>query len=63
MTIFDPKVYTAPWKSQTKKFRKIDKGTIKTVEGWAGLIEDICAPADTDVFNERVRDPAGGVVH
>ena len=63
MTIMDPKVYTAPWKSQTKKFRRIEKGTIKTVDGWAGLLEDICAPADeVDQFNKRVRDPAGGVI-
>ena len=64
MTITDPKVYTAPWKSQTKKFRRIEKGTIKSVDGWAGLLEDICAPADeVDQFNRRVRDPAGGVLH
>ena len=63
MTITDPKIYTAPWKSQIKKFRRIEKGTIKSVEGWAGLLEDICAPADeVDQFNRRVRDPAGGVI-
>ena len=64
MTITDPKVYTKPWVSQTKKFRKLDKNAIKTVDGWTGLMEDLCAPADeVDVFNKRVRDPAGGVVH
>jgi len=64
MTITDPKIYTAPWKSQTKKFRKIDNSTIKTIDGWSGLIEDICAPSDeVDQFDKRVRDPAGGVVH
>jgi hypothetical protein len=64
MTITDPKVYTSPWKSQTKKFRKIAKDGIKTVDGWTGLLEDICAPADDiDIFIKKIRDPAGGVVH
>ena len=64
MTITDPKVYTAPWKSQTKKFRKLAKAGIKTVDGWTGLLEDICAPADDiDIFIKKIRDPAGGVVH
>jgi len=64
MTITDPKVYTAPWKSQTKKFRKLAKEGVKTVDGWTGLLEDICAPADDiDIFIKKIRDPAGGVVH
>jgi hypothetical protein len=64
MIITDPKVYTKPWVSQTKKFRKLDKNGIKTVDGWTGLMEDLCAPADeVDIFDKRVRDPAGGVVH
>lgn len=64
MTITDPKIYTAPWKSQTKKFRKLAKEGIKTVDGWTGLLEDICAPADDiDIFIKKIRDPAGGVVH
>jgi hypothetical protein len=59
MTITDPKIYTRPWVSQTKKFRKLEtKMGIKTVDGWGGLMEDICAPADeVDNFNKRVRDP------
>ncbi|MEQ1948846.1 MAG: hypothetical protein ABL995_16770 [Bryobacteraceae bacterium] len=62
MTIDDPKVYTKPWSSQLKKFRLIEKP--KTLEGWQGLMEDICAPIeDVDQFNKRIRDPAGGVVH
>jgi hypothetical protein len=65
MTVTDPKVYTRPWLSQTKRFRKLDtKNGIKTVDGWTGLMEDLCAPADeVENFNKRVRDPAGGVVH
>lgn len=64
MTITDPKVYTRPWVSETKNFRKLPKDAIKTVDGWTGLMEDLCAPADeVDLFNKRVRDPAGGVIH
>jgi hypothetical protein len=64
MTITDPKVYTRPWVSQIKKFRLLPKDAIKTIDGWAGVMEDVCAPADeVDQFNKRVRDPAGGVVH
>jgi hypothetical protein len=64
MTIADPKVYTRPWVSQTKKFRLLPKDGIKTIDGWTGIMEDLCAPADeVDQFNKRVRDPAGGVIH
>ena len=50
--------------SQTKKFRSLPKDGIKTIDGWAGIMEDVCAPADeVDQFNKRVRDPAGGVIH
>ena len=65
MTITDPKVYTRPWVSQLKRFRKLDtQNGIKTVDGWTGLLEDLCAPADdVEYFIKRVRDPAGGVIH
>jgi len=64
LTITDPKVYTRPWVSQTKKFRLLPKDGIKTIDGWTGIMEDLCAPADeVDQFNKRVRDPAGGVIH
>jgi hypothetical protein len=65
MIVTDPKIYTRPWVSQTKKFRKLDtKDGIKTADGWGGLMEDLCAPADeVEQFNKRVRDPAGGVIH
>jgi hypothetical protein len=64
MTVTDPKVYTRPWVSEPKKFRKLTKDAIKTVDGWTGLMEDLCAPADeVELFNKRVRDPAGGVIH
>jgi hypothetical protein len=64
MTINDPKVYAAPWVSDLKKFGHLEKDTIKSIDGWAGMLEDTCAPADeVDQFNKRVRDPAGGVIH
>ncbi len=64
MTITDPKVYTRPWVSETKKFRMLAKDAIKTVDGWTGLMEDLCSPADeVELFDKRVRDPAGGVIH
>jgi hypothetical protein len=64
MIITDPKVYKSPWKSELKKFRKLPKDGIKTVDGWTGLLEDVCAPIDeVEAFNKRIRDPAGGVVH
>jgi hypothetical protein len=63
MTIADPKIYMRPWISETKRFRRLEKGSIKTVDSWTGLLEDVCAPADeVETFNKRVRDPAGGVV-
>jgi hypothetical protein len=62
MTVTDPKIYAKPWVSETKRFRKLEKNGIKTVDGWTGLMEDLCAPADEiDIFNKLVRDPAGGV--
>jgi hypothetical protein len=27
--------------------------------GWAGLLEDLCAPANELEFNRQIRDPAG----
>jgi hypothetical protein len=59
MTITDSKYYTKPWKSETKRFHLLPKDFIKTPEGWAGLLEDICAPVDEFDFNRTVRDPAG----
>jgi hypothetical protein len=62
MSITDPAIYTGVWKSQPKKFRKLAVDGIKTIDGWAGLMEDLCAPADdVEIFNKRIRDPAGGV--
>jgi hypothetical protein len=61
MTITDPKIYTKPWVSETKRFTFIPKEKAGP-SGWSGLVQDICAPMDeVEQFNNRVRDPAGGV--
>jgi hypothetical protein len=59
MTLTDSKFYAKPWKSQTKRFKLLPKDFIKTPDGWAGLLEDICAPVDELEFNRVIRDPAG----
>lgn len=59
MTITDPAYYAKPWKSQTKRFKLFPKDFIKTADGWTGLLEDLCAPADEFDFNRTIRDPAG----
>lgn len=57
-TITDPKYYTKPWVGQTKRFHLVTN--IKTVDGWQGMMEDVCAPADeVDNFDKRVRDLTG----
>jgi hypothetical protein len=35
-----------PWTSQLKRFCLLPKNGIKTIDGWTGLMEDLCAPAD-----------------
>ena len=63
MTITDPKYYTKPWVSETKRFKLIPKEKM-AIEGWVGLLEDFCVPFDEiDTFNKEVRDPAGGITH
>jgi hypothetical protein len=57
----DPKTYTKPWVSETKRF-KLQTREQLTYDGWYGLMEALCAPVDaTDQFIERVVKPAGGV--
>jgi hypothetical protein len=59
-TITDPKIFTRPWVGQTKRFHLLAKDDIKTVDGFAGILEDICAPADeVDQFDRRIRDQLG----
>jgi hypothetical protein len=45
---------------QTKRFHLIQGEDIKIVDGFTGMLEDICAPADeVDQFNSRIRDQLG----
>lgn len=58
MTLTDPKYYTKPWKSQTKKFLWRPKDYFKN-SNWPGLYYDDCAPLDeVDVFKSLIVDPA-----
>ena len=64
MWIEDPKVYARRWNADIKRFKLLPKDSIKTPEGWTGILEDLCAPVeDIDQFIKRIRDPAGGVFH
>ena len=64
MWIEDPMIYRGRWNADVKHFKLLPKDYIKTPEGWTGLLEDLCAPADeVELFNKRIRDPAGGVIH
>jgi hypothetical protein len=51
LTVNDPEFYTKPWSSDPK---------IYTLRPGTEVEEMIFAPIDETVFNERVRDPAGG---
>ena len=58
MVVTDPVYYKKPWTGETKRMHLIPKDFIKS-SGWAGLLEDLCAPADEFEFNRQIRDPAG----
>lgn len=62
MTLNDPKVYTKPWVSEKKTFRLLSKEEATIEDGWVGLLDDRCVPADEFGFNERIRNPAGGKI-
>ncbi|MET0211964.1 MAG: hypothetical protein ABW292_03125 [Vicinamibacterales bacterium] len=56
MTIDDPAIYARPWTTTPRNF------TFQTKDMPDGeMIEVIFAPVDEQEFNERVRNPAGGV--
>lgn len=61
MTLTDPKMYTKPWVSQKKVFRLLSNEEV-VVDGWGALIDDRCVPSEEKDFNDKVRDPAGGIV-
>ena len=48
----DPKSYTKPWTSTVKTFKKQPRGEVR---------EQFCAPVDERSFNDKIRDPAGGL--
>jgi len=62
MTIDDPKIYTKPYISDRKVFRKLSKDEA-VVDGWQQLTDDRCVPAEEFDFNKTVRDPAAGITH
>jgi len=53
MTIEDPKTYVQPW--------VIIKPVRLTLNPTHELDEIICAPSDEEIFNDTIRNPAGGV--
>jgi hypothetical protein len=48
----DPRSYTRPWVSTTKVWKR-QANEIR---------EELCAPMDEKLFNETIRDPAGGII-
>ena len=62
LTINDPLTYKTPWVSQKNVFTLVPRKEL-TLNGWFGFLEGICAPIDEGDFNDRVRNPAGGVTH
>ena len=56
LTVDDPDLYTEPWTSDPATYRR---QTPAPLDG--EVLEMIFAPIDEDLFNARIRDPAGGV--
>jgi hypothetical protein len=52
LTLTDPKAYTKPWVS--------DRKTFKLEPARSEVTEIFCVPSEEELFNKRVRDPAGG---
>ncbi len=52
MILHDPKIYTSPVVVETKTYTLVANREIQEV---------FCAPADEGSFNERIRNPAGGL--
>jgi hypothetical protein len=59
MTLTDPLLYTAPWKSSYKVWSLIPKEKM-SVSGWSSILEDRCVPSDESLFNQ-FRDHAAGL--
>lgn len=56
LTITDPKTYTRPWLTDTKRFRLQPKGSPN-----GELLEVIFTPMDEKDFNQKIRDVSNGV--
>jgi hypothetical protein len=56
VSVTDPEMYAKPFGGDSRVMFRLQPNT---PEG--GFTEDIFAPLDEDAFNERVRNPAGGV--
>jgi len=52
MVLEDPKFYKQPWVSDKKMWRLQPKRELR---------EEFCAPVDEQLFNQRTRNPAGGL--
>ncbi len=56
MTINDPVIYTKPYVSSKKVFRKLPREE-SSVNGWHELLEERCVPSEEKDFNDNVRAP------
>jgi hypothetical protein len=56
MTLFDPKIYTTPWVSDVKIFRREPRSRL-TFFGWYGMLSGVteltCAPLNANPINKR----------
>jgi hypothetical protein len=62
LTIYDPKVFTAPWTHPKSTFKRMPAEDV-TFFGWKGLFsgvtDAICAPInEVEGYNKQIRDPA-----
>ena len=58
LTITDPKTFTRPWMTDTKRFRLQPKGSPN-----GELLEVIFTPMDEKDFNQKIRDVSNGVTN
>ena len=53
ITVTDPEIYSRPWTSAVKTYKLQPKGSVN-----GEPMEQLFAPIDEDVFNQRIRDPS-----
>ena len=56
VTVTDPEYYAKPFGGDNRIMYRLQSNRPDD-----GFIEDIFAPIDEDAFNQRIRNPAGGV--